>query len=204
MFRSSHPFLRTLALGLFLAGAMPTVAAPAPEDLAASETIVSYTRAAGQVFRGRCIEVRDTTVELGGGRLPATAYVFAVIDGLKGVSGERVEFRQIGRRDGGPQDLGRRVGLPVYRLGEEYVLFLLPHSSAGLTSPAGAAEGVFALEGELLQPVATGHGLRWKGVGEAADAVRRGSVYAPAASIPGAAGLDYAGLRRIVLAEGSQ
>ncbi len=77
-------------------------------------------------------------MKLAGAELASTTYTFDVSDALKGAGTGQLVFRQIGTRVGGPRDLGARVGLPVYTPGVEYVLFLLPEGTLGLTSPAGA------------------------------------------------------------------
>ncbi|MEM7050893.1 MAG: hypothetical protein AAF604_14590 [Acidobacteriota bacterium] len=141
-----------LAFGLMFPGTLQGLDLPSE--------LSTLTHSAEQVFQGTCVAVREATVEVGGARLAATTYVFEVHDHLKGTASRRVEFRQVGRPEGGPGDLGFEVGLPTYRVGTDYLLFLLPASRVGLTSPAGAAEGAFRLVGDRVQPLATGHGLR--------------------------------------------
>ena len=110
---------------------------------AAHSTIGAMTRSAAHVFRGRCTAVAVETMEIGGTPLAVTAYTFHVREHLKGSGSSTFTFRQVGTPDGGARDLGHLVGLPVYAPGTEYVLFLLPDSRAGVTSPAGAAEGAY-------------------------------------------------------------
>lgn len=76
--------------------------------------------------------------------LPVLRYEFEVIRGIKGTtSGEILTFRQL--RGPGPKGLGF-AGLPVYKEGQEVVLFLAGESRIGLTSPVGFGQGVFSLE----------------------------------------------------------
>ena len=109
--------------------------------MGAPATVAQLTASAARVFRGRCTAVVAGTVEVAGARLPATTYTFRVREHLKGRRRSTITFRQLGAPGGGPHDLGRLVDLPTYAPGSEYVLFLLPASRVGLTSPAGAAEG---------------------------------------------------------------
>jgi hypothetical protein len=153
-----------------------------------STGIGALTRSAARVFRGRCIASAVETVEVAGARVAVTAYTFRVREHLKGDGAGTITFRQIGTPEGGRRDLGRLVGMPVYAPGTEYVLFLLPPGAAGVTSPAGAAEGVFVVQGDEVA------GVR----GAAAPAVvRRSSGRTAAGTAPG----SYAGLRRAVLDE---
>jgi hypothetical protein len=78
---------------------------------------------------------------------------------LKGAAAATLRFRQVGRPEGGRGDLGELVGLPVYRPGSEYVLFLLPESRAHLTSPVSAAGGAFLVRGDDLVASGTSHGV---------------------------------------------
>jgi len=137
-----------------------------PADAESSEPggmsiLVKLADSAERIFRGSCLEAQDETLELAGGRIAVTRYTFTASEHLKGeASTSTVTFLQVGSTSGGALDLGRLAGLPVYRPGVEYVLFLLPESSAGLTSPSGAGEGAFVITGGSLQVIPGGHGLR--------------------------------------------
>lgn len=167
-------------------------ALPAPAVMISSTSFDGLVGSAGRIFRGRCTGVQSGTVEVAGARLPATTYTFEVTDQLKGAAAATITFRQVGLPDGGARDLGRLARLPVYSTGVEYVLFLLPDSAAGLTSPAGAAQGAFLVSGERV----------WAAPGVqlpiALQAVVSGA--APSAE-PGAAGttVPYVEFRRAVL-----
>ena len=128
-----------------------TCASSAQARMATPATIATLTGSAAHVFRGRCAAVAVGTIDVAGARLPVTTYTFRVSEHLKGGRGRTLRFRQIGAPGGGPRDLGRLAELPVYAAGTDYVLFLLPASRAGLTSPAGAAEGAFVVgDGHVL------------------------------------------------------
>src|SRR5262249_12469229 len=110
-----------------------------------------FAQSAARVFRGTCTGADPAVVALpGGGTVAATTYSFTVVESLKGAQTTTVRFTQVGRPGGDVRDLGRRVGLPTYELGAEYVLFLLPESRRGLTSPAGAGEGALSVHGQQL------------------------------------------------------
>lgn len=70
-----------------------------------------------------------------------TIYTLVILEGIKGVlNGDSFQIRQVGRLDGGPSPV---IGLPVYKKGEEVILFLHGNSRFGLTSPVGLSQGVF-------------------------------------------------------------
>lgn len=147
-----------VAVFLVLWGSIASAQAPAPAS--DRDLFLRFTASSERVFRGRCLTAETTDVFVPGARIAATRYVFEVGDGLKGVkTGVRTTFLQVGVRGGGRGDLGRLAGLPTYAPGLEYVLFLLPASRLGTTSPAGAAEGALAVSGDRLLWVSAGHGV---------------------------------------------
>ena len=80
-----------------------------------------------------------------------TIYTMAVLEGIFGTSkGETITFRQVGNQYGRNNQV---IGLPVYRKGEEVLLFLHGDSRHGLTSPVGLHQGVF-------HPVGRDHGKK--------------------------------------------
>lgn len=116
-------------------------------------TLADLTTRSARVFRGDCVTAEVGTAEIGGARIPVTRYTFRVNEYLKGKGPSTIVFRQVGKPEGGPRDLGRLAGLPVYNLGSEYVLFLLPESGAGLTSPAGESQGALLVIGNQVRGV---------------------------------------------------
>jgi hypothetical protein len=140
--------MRRRSLALFAALAVAICAAPpARATLIRTVDLDALSSSADRIFRGSCVAVEATTASVAGTLVPATDYTFEVSEPLKGALGRLVTFRQVGVPGGGPRDLGRLGGLPVYAVGREYLLFLLPRSGAGLTSPSGAGQGAFAIEG---------------------------------------------------------
>jgi len=70
-----------------------------------------------------------------------TIYTMAVLEGIFGTSkGETITFRQVGNQYGRNNQV---IGIPVYRKGEDVLLFLHGDSRHGLTSPVGLHQGVF-------------------------------------------------------------
>lgn len=138
--------LRGLSIGVVLLSLASAAAAQEVERF----VVESFAQSSARIFRGRCVAAEPAVVRVPGGVVAATRYRFAIVDGLKGVAPGTVSFLQVGRPEGGARDLGRLAGLPTYAIGSEYVLFLLPPSRAGLTSPAGAAEAAFLVTGDRL------------------------------------------------------
>lgn len=108
------------------------------------EQIVS---GASRIFTGTCVAVEDGVVP--GTSIPVTAYTFSVSDPIKGDLEKTVVVRHLGVRRPRPQGdrmlVFRVPGMPVYREGQEVVLFLNPASSLGLSSPIGLSQGAFQI-----------------------------------------------------------
>src|SRR5262245_17970800 len=151
-------------------------------------TLDDMVHGAGRIFRGTCVSAETGTTLVAGARLPTTTYEFEIRESLKGNGERTVSFRQVGVPGGGPADLGRAAGLPVYTPGTEYVIFLLPESRARLTSPAGASLGALPVSGGV---VTVPHGLTGLGPAE---------THAPGAGAPARAErLPYSAVRDAVL-----
>lgn len=130
-----NPICIFIALLLFFAGETShavKVVAVGIEEMAAR---------ADRIFVGRCVEARGEVDAAHG--VSVTRYTFSVSRSVKGQVGGTVTFRQYGGQ------VGKRrtavVGVPVYRLGEEVVLFLKPDSEWGLTSPVGVFQGRYGV-----------------------------------------------------------
>jgi hypothetical protein len=94
---------------------------------------------ADRIFVGVCLSVETKTLSIEGQSLQITEYTFEVSQGIKGVTGSTLVFRQFGPTEGS----GSVVGMPSYRLGKTYMLFLRADSKYGLTSPIGFGQGAF-------------------------------------------------------------
>lgn len=158
--------------------------------MAVPPTVAAMTRSAAHVFRGQCVSAVAGTADVAGARITVTTYTFRASEHLKGRGKDTIVFRQVGTADGGPRDLGRLVGLPVYAPGTEYVLFLLPESAARVTSPAGAGDGAFVVGGDTVRGV---HADAGAPAGRALAGNGDGS--------PALETVSYETLRRAVLAE---
>ena len=127
---------RLLAAMLSLLAATISLTATTVRIVNLSEMV----QASDRVFRGRCVSAQEMTHSNG---LPIVEYRFLVSDGIKGtVEGERVVFRQLRASRAGGFGI---AGLPVFRKGQDLVLFLAADSRIGLTSPTGLSQGVFSV-----------------------------------------------------------
>jgi hypothetical protein len=135
LFAKSSKIPEFLQLFLFLFLLSGTAEAVSVRTLNLAEMVTLSDR----VFLGRVVSVAERYDS----RLstPVTTYTFRVIEGIRGAdTGETVQVRQAGSRDGGYSSI---AGLPVYRKGQEFLLFLHGNSRFGLTSPVGLLQGVF-------------------------------------------------------------
>lgn len=180
--------VRLLLATIALAAVVRSPVQDASARMAAPPTLAAMTKSAARVFRGQCASVKVGTVLVAGVRVPVSTYRFRAREHLKGRRRTTVTFRQVGTPDGGPRDLGRLAGIPVYAPGSEYVLFLLPKSRVGMTSPAGAGDGAFIVSGDEVRAVRAAPTMA-----APAPLTRRG--------LRAAAPMSYAELRRAVLAE---
>ncbi len=102
---------------------------------------------ADRVFIGTCSSVEAGSTPEG---LPYTAYTFSVAEVLKGDVGAAVTLRQLGLLE--PQRVGgnmvkvfRIQGMPTYKVGQKFLLFLRADSELGLASPIGLFQGAFSI-----------------------------------------------------------
>jgi hypothetical protein len=138
---------------LLACATLPLCVATTSATVRFETSLPDLIRPAAHVIRGRCTSATEGRVVLGGAALRATSYTFEVLEYLKGSGPATFTFRQIGSRVPLAHDLGRLAGLPVYAPGDEYVLFLLPNSTAGLTSPSGAGAGALRVDGDVAIPM---------------------------------------------------
>lgn len=105
--------------------------------------IEQLTINADRVFLGKCMAAR---VGLDDHRLPACFYAFEILKSLKGSLPHELNIKQFGG-SGYSQDQSmlRFDGMPEYKVGNMYLLFLGPNSNLGFTSPQGLAQGSFVV-----------------------------------------------------------
>jgi hypothetical protein len=84
----------------------------------------------GKIIHGRVVAVREEIHETL--RIPVSIISLQTEECLKGDATGQVQFRQV-----------KGMGLPVYRQGDEIVIFLYPESKVGVTSPVGGDQGLF-------------------------------------------------------------
>jgi hypothetical protein len=115
---------------------------------------------ADRIVRGTVVASDDTTVSVGGGRLPATLYRIRVEESLKGsaASGDVIEVRMLARPKNQPQGRFRRgtllQDLPQFAVGQDYLFLLTQPSSVGLSTTVGLKQGLFELRGRSGDEVA--------------------------------------------------
>ncbi len=104
---------------------------------------------ADRIFVGRCLSVESKVTN----NIPFTTYTFQVVEQIKGVSTDTVTIRQFGLTK--PIPIGNGLargpilqGMPQYKEGYQYLLFLVKESPIGLSSPAGLFQGAFLSKGK--------------------------------------------------------
>ena len=103
---------------------------------------------ADRIFVGRCLSVESKVTN----NIPLTTYTFEVVEQITGVSTNTVTVRQFGLTK--PISIGGGLaramiiqGMPQYKEGHQYLLFLVKESPIGLSSPAGLFQGAFVSTG---------------------------------------------------------
>jgi hypothetical protein len=96
------------------------------------------TQRAARIFSGRCIETR-VVFDAALGRDVRVA-TFRVHRAVKGVTGDTVTVRTLAVEG---NDADAAAGVPVYRAGDEVVLFLYGESASGLSATVGLGQGRF-------------------------------------------------------------
>jgi hypothetical protein len=146
-----HPWFALVTLLLATTAGATSLRKLSPEDVDAL---------AARIVEGRCLSAR--VVDVPGAYFPATEYVFAIDNVVKGeglearlrADGGRLVVRQVGgvREDGSQYHV---IGMPEYAVGSRYRLALNGESFLGLTSPVGLGQGVRVL-GEPTPSAAAG------------------------------------------------
>ncbi|HYG64449.1 MAG TPA: hypothetical protein VEL74_17860 [Thermoanaerobaculia bacterium] len=120
---------------------------------------------ADKIFRGTVLDVRETTVNAGGGELPVVVYRLRVDESFKGsyqtVKGIQVaEVRMLGKLKTATST-GSKVRfqgfipeLPNLQVGHDYLLLTTASSAIGLSTTVGLGQGRFELSGKAGQEVA--------------------------------------------------
>jgi hypothetical protein len=143
-----------IAAWLAVAAALPAFATSVlPVDLA-------------QIIDQAAVAFQGTVTEVRTGRDPQTGLLvtmttFRVDDVLKGDVPSSYTVKQIGGEDTASGLKFRAMGVPTYRTGETYVLFMNGVSAHGFTSPVGLSQGRFEVaSGEAGLEVGNGRDFR--------------------------------------------
>lgn len=142
--------MRMLKTVRFLFGLACSVAflAPANATSVLQMNLNQMTAGADTIVRGEVIEARQTSVEAGGGNLPAMYFKVRVSEALKGQvqtvkDAQVVEFKMLGKLKDYNANKAIYDGFPALRQGQEYLLFIGASSSVGLTTTMGLGQGCF-------------------------------------------------------------
>ncbi|RMH22521.1 MAG: hypothetical protein D6696_02970 [Acidobacteria bacterium] len=108
---------------------------------------------AHQIFRGTIVDMYETTIEVGGGTLPAVTYVAEVKEAFAGdfetVKGVTVaRFTVVGTLKQHQSGQHPIPGLPTLEIGGDYLLLVAPAGPVGLTATMGLGQGCFTISGK--------------------------------------------------------
>ena len=147
-----------LSRGLLIVALVALCAFPAAAATVRQMNLEQMVDNAGRIFRGTLLDVREGTVQAGGGELPTTIYVFRVDEALKGtfqnVKGEQIaEIQMVGSKIDAKQ-VGTMRRLPILpdhpklEKGRDYLLLTTAPSAVGLSTTVGLGQGAFTLIGK--------------------------------------------------------
>lgn len=135
---------------LFMPLAMTNASATMLDDLKLGEIV----ERSDTVFRGTVIDIQQTSVAVGGGTLPTITYRLRVEDMLKGTpdvtkdDAAYMEIQMVGSlkpdsQSGDTIHFALFDDVPKLTMGHDYVLFMTPESSIGLSVTVGLGQGAF-------------------------------------------------------------
>ncbi len=169
-FLKNPTFVFSALLGVILAFAPCDGLALQSQEMNLSEMV----QEADRIVVGKVISAVESAIPgPGGGTIPIMEYTLLVSNTLKGATDARMVIRHV-RLPGASFFLGNesatRMGLPVYKVDEEVVLFLTGESSLGLSSPVGLVQGAFRVQMDKSgQPVSIVNGVGNVGLMRGAD-----------------------------------
>ncbi|HQH80230.1 MAG TPA: hypothetical protein PK599_02420 [bacterium] len=150
------------------------------------------------VFRGRCLGVAPKRLPNG---IFATKYTFEISEVLKGDIREELEFTQVGGSLSNSKKFNAPYiyGLPLYKVGSDYLVFLSEETSMGLRAPVGLQQGAFkvsiAADGSVK--VLNGRGNKNLLTGAVGTSLAK-SIEFSGASAPTSGPIDYSLLSDLV------
>lgn len=143
------------------------------------------------VFRGRCL---GTTPKRSLNGIFATKYAFEVSEVLKGDVKERFEFTQVGGSLSNSEKFNAPYiyGMPLYKVGSEYLVFLSEETSLGLRAPVGIDQGAFkvSLSADGSTKISNGRGNKNLFTGAAGASLAK-SIKASGVSVLSPGPIDY-------------
>lgn len=142
--------LKLIAPGFALATVLAASSAQATD--VRQMNLEQLVNASETIMLGTIVGIEGTTVEVGGGTLPAVAYKVRVEEAFKGefseVKGVKVaEFKMVGSLKDALAGRHPIVDFPVLKTGNEYLLMVAPAGPTGLTSTMGLGQGLFNVTG---------------------------------------------------------
>ncbi len=139
-----------------IAAVMLMTTMPASATMMLQMQLGDLVQRADTIFRGTVIDVEQSSIEVGGGELPMVIYRLRVEELVKGeadvVKGDEayIEVRMVGSiKDevtvGGAERFSMFRDVPQLTMGSDYVLFMTPESSVGLSVTVGLGQGAFSV-----------------------------------------------------------
>jgi hypothetical protein len=119
--------------------------------------------AAGRIFRGTVLGVKDGAVTVGGAQLATVVYHIRVDEAFKGsfdtVKGEPIVTIQMIRPSktaqvGAVRRFSAFDDLPRFEQGHDYLILATTPSAAGLSTTVGLGQGAFKVGGKVGQEIA--------------------------------------------------
>lgn len=139
-----------------IAAVMLVTAIPASATTLLQMQLGDLVQRADTIFRGTVVDVEQSSIEVGGGELPMVVYRLRVDELVKGeadvVKGDEayIEIRMVGSiKDSVAVGDSERFSIfrdvPRLTMGSDYVLFMTPESSVGLSVTVGLGQGAFSV-----------------------------------------------------------
>ena len=158
------PLYRSLSVRLAPAAMAVLSALPAGAATVQQMNLAELVGNADKIIRGTIIDMRPSSVEIGGGQLPTVIYTIRVDEAFKGTFDEAkgvavTEVQMVGELKPLVVDNVRRLSilpeLPKFQIGHDYLILTTPPSPFGLSTTVGLGQGAFQLTGKAGAEVAT-------------------------------------------------
>ena len=155
--------MRRFKLRLFILLIALAVCLPLSATTVLQMNLEQMVDRADKIFRGTVMDVREGTLQVGGGELPVVTYRIRVDESFRGtfqeVKGMQVaEIKMLGKlkpQAASPVRAGSIIPeLPRLQVGQDYLLLTTAPSTVGLSTTIGLGQGRFELRGKPGQEVA--------------------------------------------------